>query len=384
MTTTEQAGRIQIGTAQYQTNPLLRLRPVSATLQGRQTQRCGGLDSEFEFVPEPQLRIAYHLVAEQQCILHIALCDIPCDLSDALGAQRVGRNAADRHIDRLPGLARLKQSRCQCRLQGHNASAVLKPGRHTADQATAAHAHQHTVGQPFGSFNFSGQRSGTRHHFKLVVGVQQQGTAGALAQQTGLQRLRIGSARDHHAGAELAQPVALGLTRQQRHEDFAGHSQRLRRSSRCNTGVATRCNDHTAGRYLVGKHATQHAARFETATKLQLFEFEPDFRAVQTELPAWQFHQRRAAQQLRLSGSQPAQGTLDVSARNVQAAHGWCSPSFKPLGSGNLTVSSMPFILRTDTAPSALTRSMTWLTRISGAEAPAVNPTRCRPANHCA
>ena len=53
MTTTEQAGRIQIGTAQYQANPLLRLRPVSATLQGRQTQRGSGLYGEFEFVPEP-------------------------------------------------------------------------------------------------------------------------------------------------------------------------------------------------------------------------------------------------------------------------------------------------------------------------------------------
>ena len=34
----------------------------------------------------------------------------------------------------------------------------------------------------------------------------------------------------------------------------------------------------------------------------------------------------------------------------------------------------MPSILRTDTAPSALMRSITWLTSISGADAPAVEP----------
>ena len=157
------------------------MRPVSATLQGRQTQRGSGLHCQFEFVPEPQLRGANRLVAKQQCVLDVALADIPCDLANAFGAQRVGRNAADRHIHRLPGLARLKQGGCQGRLQRHNASAVLKPGRNTTDQATTAHAYEHTVRQACRSFNFSSQRRGTRHHFHLVVSVQQQGAAGALA-----------------------------------------------------------------------------------------------------------------------------------------------------------------------------------------------------------
>ena len=87
MTTTEQAGRVQIGTAQYQADTLLRLRPVSTTLQGCQTQRGSGLDSEFDFVPEPQLGRANRLVAEQQSIRHITLRDIPCDLTNTFGAK---------------------------------------------------------------------------------------------------------------------------------------------------------------------------------------------------------------------------------------------------------------------------------------------------------
>ncbi|MCY1544131.1 hypothetical protein D9M68_799910 [compost metagenome] len=41
-------------------------------------------------------------------------------------------------------------------------------------------------------------------------------------------------------------------------------------------------------------------------------------------------------------------------------------------------------MVRTEIAPSALMRSITWRTRISGAEAPAVRPTRARPSNHSA
>ncbi|MCE3269673.1 MAG: hypothetical protein K0S57_70 [Ramlibacter sp.] len=50
--------------------------------------------------------------------------------------------------------------------------------------------------------------------------------------------------------------------------------------------------------------------------------------------------------------------------------------SFRPFGKGNFTVSWMPSILRTETAPSALIRSITSCTTTSGAEAPAVKPTR--------
>ena len=44
----------------------------------------------------------------------------------------------------------------------------------------------------------------------------------------------------------------------------------------------------------------------------------------------------------------------------------------------------MPSILRTDTAPSDLMRSMTCCTRISGADAPAVRPMRPLPSIHAA
>ena len=254
MTTNNQAGRVQIGAAQYQANPLVHPRSVSTTLQGRQAQRRSRFHCELEFAPEPQLRGANRLVTEQQCILDVTLADIPGDLADALGAQRVGRNAADQNVNRVPGLARLKQSGRQGRLQRHDARTVLKPGRNTANQAATANAHQHAVWQAGGGFNFSSQRRRTRHHFKLVVGMQQQGAAGALAQQTGLQRFGISCPGDHHAGAELTQAIPLGSTRQQRHKNLAGHRQRLRRNGRCDTRVAARRNDHTAGGNLVGKH----------------------------------------------------------------------------------------------------------------------------------
>src|SRR5690606_23564772 len=45
-------------------------------------------------------------------------------------------------------------------------------------------------------------------------------------------------------------------------------------------------------------------------------------------------------------------------------------------GRGKATFSSAPSRVRTEMAPSSLSRAMTWLTRISGADAPAVTPTR--------
>src|SRR5665647_3084188 len=73
-----------------------------------------------------------------------------------------------------------------------------------------------------------------------------------------------------------------------------------------------------------------------------------------------------------------AGGGVDVGAAHQRRLR---AHSFRPLGSGNFTVSSMPSILRTDTAPSALMRAITWRTKISGADAPAVKPTRWRPSN---
>src|SRR5690625_6478899 len=51
-------------------------------------------------------------------------------------------------------------------------------------------------------------------------------------------------------------------------------------------------------------------------------------------------------------------------------------------GSGKETFSGVPSSLRTDTAPSSFRRAMTCLTRTSGADAPAVTPTRRLPASH--
>src|SRR5690606_38329066 len=48
-------------------------------------------------------------------------------------------------------------------------------------------------------------------------------------------------------------------------------------------------------------------------------------------------------------------------------------------GKGNAIPSGVPSRVRTDTAPSVLSRSITCWTRISGAEAPAVTPTRRAP-----
>ena len=56
-----------------------------------------------------------------------------------------------------------------------------------------------------------------------------------------------------------------------------------------------------------------------------------------------------------MASCEAASGGVDVLAAD-RALH-----SFRPLGSGNFTVSSMPSILRTDTAPSALMRSITSL-----------------------
>src|SRR5690606_32256662 len=52
-------------------------------------------------------------------------------------------------------------------------------------------------------------------------------------------------------------------------------------------------------------------------------------------------------------------------------------------GSGKETFSAAPSSVRTEMAPSSLRRSITWRTRISGADAPAVTPTRCAPCSHC-
>src|SRR5690606_38900048 len=51
-------------------------------------------------------------------------------------------------------------------------------------------------------------------------------------------------------------------------------------------------------------------------------------------------------------------------------------------GRGNATFSSAPSMVRTEMAPSSLSRAMTWLTRISGADAPAVTPTRLLSPSH--
>ena len=58
------------------------------------------------------------------------------------------------------------------------------------------------------------------------------------------------------------------------------------------------------------------------------------------------------------------------------------SPS--PIGSGKCTFSATPGSVRTDTAPSARKRAVTCCARMSGADAPAVSPTRRLPTNHSA
>src|SRR5690606_21938799 len=42
-----------------------------------------------------------------------------------------------------------------------------------------------------------------------------------------------------------------------------------------------------------------------------------------------------------------------------------------------------PSMVRTEMAPISLSRVITWLTRMSGAEAPAVTPTRLALSSHC-
>ena len=55
-----------------------------------------------------------------------------------------------------------------------------------------------------------------------------------------------------------------------------------------------------------------------------------------------------------------------------------------PWAAGSGRVSCVPSMLRTDTAPSARRRSITCCTSTSGADAPAVRPTRRLPSNHSA
>src|SRR4029078_1828840 len=56
----------------------------------------------------------------------------------------------------------------------------------------------------------------------------------------------------------------------------------------------------------------------------------------------------------------------------------------RPLGRLNTTCSAMPSSGTTRVAPSSIRRSSTSLTSTSGADAPAVTPTRLRPAIHSA
>src|SRR6185369_9670790 len=115
-------------------------------------------------------------------------------------------------------------------------------------------------------------------------------------------------------------------------------------------------DDHAAGGNRVRQQAIEHAARLEAAARLQVLELQPDFGVRNTQRRAGQFPQWRAADEMGMVALEPR-----GDARDLVAVH-----SFRPFGSGNFTVSSMPSILRTVTAPSERMRRTTALTSTSG------------------
>ena len=117
----------------------------------------------------------------------------------------------------------------------------------------------------------------------------------ALPLLAGRQGLGIDRAGDHHAGAELFQPRALGRRDHRRHEDLGAHAERLGGGGGGDAGVAARGGDHARGRDPVGEQAVEHAARLEAAGALQLLELEPDLEvgAGESQIAAAQHPQRR-------------------------------------------------------------------------------------------
>ena len=345
---------------------------VRAGLQRGQSQRGRRFDGQLELLPQPQLRVADGSVGQQERIAHRLARDLPGDGADALGAQRIGRDTAHGHIHRRAGLACGVERWRECRFERNDTHATLEPAGDAGDQAAAADAHKQAVRASALLLDLARQRARARNHFRLVVRMRQQRAGRALALDAGLEGFRVDAPGHHDCGAQLAQLRLLGRAAHRGHEHLARHAQRLR-GGRCrDAGIAARSDDHAAGGNGVGQQPVQHAAGLETAAGLQLLQLQPDLGTVDAECSAWQFPQRRAAQERAFVGLQAQRGRFDVG-----PAH-----SFSPLGSGNFTVSSTPFMRRTATAPNSRMRSITSCTSTSGAEAPAVSPTRVRPSNH--
>ena len=136
---------IGVGAADQRGDAFAGCGTIGPRAQRSEASGAGRFGDDPQFVPQRALRVADGVVGNQHRVTDQGAGDFEVGRADATGAQRIGGDAGDRDVDRLPGLQRLVQRGRAFGLDGDDLLRRAERGGAAGDQAAAADGDQQRV-----------------------------------------------------------------------------------------------------------------------------------------------------------------------------------------------------------------------------------------------